>query len=270
MNYLLRVCFSLSTQKESNKELVEMAQKKWIQIPLLMVAVLLMAACTGAVETIEEAAPVDEASAVVVDEAPQEEDVPEEVPIAVGRTFRIVPDQSQASYSVDEEFLSGAITQLGKELGLFDTVGVTQEISGELVVEPDSLEIVSGEFVVDISSLTSDDSRRDRAIRTRFLQLDTYPLAVFSPQSIEGVPDNYQEGDEVSVELSGEMAMRDSIHPITFDMIAIFQNGIISGTAEATLLLTDYGFDPPVMGDLFVVGDEVRISLSFTAEEIFP
>lgn len=268
MNQLLTGRHTFVNQKESNKELVEMLKNKWVQLSLFMVVVLLLAACATVVETIEEPAPIDTPLAELDDEPQEELVVDDDDDGPAGRTFQIDPALSQVSYSVDEEFLSGAITQLGKELGFFDTVGMTQAIEGQIVVDENSLEILSGEFVVDISTLTSDDGRRDRAIRTRFLQLDIYPLAVFVPQVIQGVPENYQEGDEAAVELFGEMTMRKITNPITFKLTVVFQDGIISGTAETSLLLTDYGFDPPVMGDLFVVGDEVRLSLSFTAEEI--
>jgi len=89
--------------------------------------------------------------------------------MASGRQFVILAEESQASYIVEEEFFQGAVDRLGEALGLTDTVGSTSEIEGDLQLT-DSLAFESGQFVVNIRSLTSNQTRRDDRIREEWLE----------------------------------------------------------------------------------------------------
>ena len=97
------------------------------------------------------------------------------------RTFVIVPEQTQASYIVAEEFLGGALDRLGIEPGLVDTIGSTQEVTGTMQLDLDNLAtpIVTNYFSVNLRSLTSDQPRRDNRIREANLESNRYPLAQF-------------------------------------------------------------------------------------------
>jgi polyisoprenoid-binding protein YceI len=187
------------------------------------------------------------------------------------RVFEIIPEESEASYTVDEQFFINALEELGKDMGLFKTVGVTNTIEGRIIVDADEPQrILSGEFVVDLRTLNSDESRRDRAIQNRHLESSRYPFAIFKPSSMANVPENYVEGDEATGQLVGEMTIREITQPLTFEMRGVFDGESVSGVATATLLMTDYGFDPPNILGLFKVEDEVLVMLEFVAREVTP
>lgn len=190
----------------------------------------------------------------------------EEVPN--GRLFVIIPEESTASYSVGEEFFAQAVERLGVELGTTVTVGSTQEIEGELRLDLEqAFPLVQNHFVVNIRSLTSDQPRRDERLREQGLSSNRFPLAEFMATAIEGFPEAYTEGEEISFDLVGEMTLREQTNPMTFMVTAVLDGNRITGTATGTMLMTDYGFDPPSIGGFFTVEDEVLLTIEFVAEE---
>ncbi len=70
-----------------------------------------------------------------------------------------------------------------------DAVGTTAAVSGALVILPDG-QLVTGEsrFVVDLTTLKTDSSRRDGYIQRNTLETGTYPEAVFVPSAATGLP----------------------------------------------------------------------------------
>ncbi|MGB0386216.1 MAG: YceI family protein [Ardenticatenaceae bacterium] len=184
------------------------------------------------------------------------------------RTFQIASQESNASYTVDEEFFGGAVSQLGKDLGFFTAIGLTNEVNGQLVLNFEGApSLESGEVTVDISTLTSDDDRRDGRIREKHLQSATYPLAQFIASGIEGAPASYEEGQEVAFKLVGEMTIREITKPATFDVTAKLEGDTITGVATTQLLMTDFGFDPPDIGDFLKAENEVLVTVNLTAKE---
>jgi len=185
------------------------------------------------------------------------------------RTFVIMPEQSTASYIVAEEFFGGALDRLGIQPGLVDTIGSTQEVNGEMQLDlsDPSSPLVSSQFEVNIRSLTSDQSRRDNAIRERFLESNTYPVAEFTITSLENVPESFNEGDEVTFKANGDITVRDITQPTSFDITAKLEGDTITGVATTQLKMTDFGFDPPNFANMFSVANDFTAQVEFTFRE---
>lgn len=254
-----------------------------IATPILMLAALAIVSVScgrgagpesssTAAPTVAEQAPAATVAPTQPDtgpeEAPTQEDTAAEEAPAGGdiRTFQIVAEESQASYTVDEEFFSGAVSRLGKQLGLFTTVGTTSEINGQVTLDLGGApEVVSGEFVVDISSLTSDDRRRDQRIREQFLQSAIYPEARFTVTGAENLPDRYQPGQQAQFRLLGDMTIREVTQPVAFDVVATLDGDTLTGTATTELLMIDFGFDPPEIGGMMKSENDFVVTVDFTA-----
>jgi polyisoprenoid-binding protein YceI len=187
---------------------------------------------------------------------------------ANGRRFVIIPDETEAAYIVAEEFFGGAVQQLGQVLGLTDTIGRTNEVGGELVLDLTAVNpLVSGAFTVDLRTLTSDSDRRDNRIRSQWLESNRYPMAEFTALEIVGFPANYVEGQTAAFELMGEMTIREITQPVVFIVTAVLNGDTITGAATTTMRMTDFGFNPPTATNLFTVADEFTVEISFTARE---
>lgn len=191
---------------------------------------------------------------------------PAEEGAAGARIFTLVPGESQATYTVDEEFFGGAVERLGVELGLTETVGTTSDVSGQLELDL-AQGSAGGSFSVDLRTLASDQPRRDEAIRDRWLQSNLFPEATFVINSVNGLPQDYVAGQEANFQVGGDMTIREITQPVTLDVTAVLNGDTLTGTATTSLRMTDYGFDPPAIANLFTVGDEAAVQIDFVARE---
>lgn len=190
-------------------------------------------------------------------------------PVSSVRTFAVVPEQSRASYIVAEEFFGGALDALGIQPGLVDTVGSTQEVTGQMQLDlaNPTQPVVSSQFTVNLQSLTSNQSRRDNRIRQANLESNTYPLATFTLTSIENGPAAYTEGQEVTFLANGDITIREVTRPAVFEVTAKLEGGVISGVATTQLKMTDFGFEPPNFANLFSVADDFTAKVEFVFQE---
>jgi polyisoprenoid-binding protein YceI len=182
-------------------------------------------------------------------------------PLANGtHTFTIVPEQTEASYQVQEQFLSRDLPN--------QAIGKTNAVTGELQFSlggKPSGKVTN--ITVDLSKLTSDERRRDNRIRQQWLESNKYPNAVFTSTDAQGLPETYTEGQDVNFKLTGDMTIRDVTKPVTFDVTGKLVGDTITGSATTQILMKDFGIDPPSVAGMLTVKDGVTIKLNFTAKE---
>jgi polyisoprenoid-binding protein YceI len=185
------------------------------------------------------------------------------------RRFSIVADESKASYIVDEEFFGGALDKYGIAAGMANTVGSTNAIEGQLELDlsDTSSALGTNKFTVDLSTLASDQSLRDQWLRRNGPNFNQYPTASFTASSIESAPSSYTDGELVSFKMSGDMTIRETTNPVTFDVSATLTGDTLTGTAIARLLMTDFGIDPPNFANTLTVADEFEVRVDFTAKD---
>lgn len=221
----------------------------------LAVLVFVLAACGG--QSTPTAEPAAEAPSQGSGEA-----------VSGQRTFVIVPAESKASYLVDEEFFAGALDKLGIAAGLADVVGSTQEIEGQITLNLDNLGEALGEntFTVKMNTLQTNRDDRDKWIRENGPRFNDYPLATFTATSIEGAPASYNDGDEVSFKLAGDLTIRDVTQPATFDVTATLAGDTLTGVATTRTQMSSFGIEPPNFANTLTVADEFGIEVQFTAK----
>ncbi len=173
--------------------------------------------------------------------------------------YKIVPGESKAIYEVGETFFNQ-----NNRFNL--AVGITPQVSGEVRIDmSDPRKAELGEIQVDISQFQSDSGRRDNAIRGRWLESSTYPMAVFKPTSIEGLPETASEGQEISFKVNGDLTVKQTTLPVTFDVTAKLENDTLTGTAAATILLSQFGVGPISIGGMLETEDQAKLKLEFIA-----
>lgn len=173
--------------------------------------------------------------------------------------YVIVPEESQVSYTVDEVFF-----REGNRLAT--AVGVTQIISGEVLLDRDSPQNSSvGPITIDISAFTSDSDRRDNAIRERWLESARFPIATFVPTQIEGLPETYTDGEEITLQITGDLTIRETTSPVTFDVTGQITGDEMTGTATTDIKMSDFGFDPPDIAGILKAEDDARLTFDFVA-----
>jgi polyisoprenoid-binding protein YceI len=186
-------------------------------------------------------------------------------------TYVIDPNHSEASYMVNEEFFGLAMPKYGIAAGLSDTVGRTSAIKGQFDINWDDLSKPLGDntVVVDLSTLKSNQPLRDSWIRDNGSgpQFGAHPSATFTADTIEGGPTTYTPGEPVSFKVSGQLTVREVTKPATWDVTAVMQDGVISGTATTNLKMTDFGITPPNFANTLTVQDDFKVKLAFQTQK---
>ncbi|MDW8326194.1 MAG: YceI family protein [Anaerolineales bacterium] len=171
--------------------------------------------------------------------------------------YAIDPSRTTVQYSVEETFLND-------NNRLATAIGRTSEVRGTLKLNfDDPAKSEFGEFTVDISTLRSDSSRRDNAIRRRWLESATYPIATFVVRSVEGFPPNPQPGQDITFKLVGDLTVRTTTRTVTWDVTARLDNETLSGTATTFIMMADFGVEPPSIAGILRVKDGVTLTLNF-------
>ena len=173
-------------------------------------------------------------------------------------TFTLVPEETVVSYSVEETFLN-------ENNRLATAIGKTSQVTGELSVDlqnPANIEF--SEFSVDISTLQSDSGRRDNAIRRDWLESSQFPLARFVVTELNGFPASPQEGQPLQFKMIGDLTVRETTLPVTWDVTATLNGDRLTGSATTFLMMADWGAQPPNIGGMLIVKDGVTLTLDFT------
>lgn len=223
----------------------------------VLFAILLAACSTQTTQVPVTSAPTGPAQ--VQPEATPQEDIQPASPAAGVTTYKIIAGESQLQYEVGEVFIN-------QDNRFNMAVGLTSQVSGEITGDPQNPQDISfGVFTADISQFTSDSDRRDNAIRNRFLESATYPEVNFTITQVNGLPETYQEGEEIALQIDGDLTVRDVTKPATFDAVVKLEGDTLSGEASTTILMSDFGFGPISVAGILNTEDEVKVTLNFVA-----
>ena len=154
----------------------------------------------------------------------------------------VVTDGSEAGYRVPEVLF-------GQET---EAVGRTSDVTGQLLVADTSID--SGTFEVDMTTVTSDEGRRDNQFRDRIMDTSTHPTATFEltePIELEEVP---ADGEQITAAVTGELTLRGVTNEVTFDLAAQRSGETIEVNGAIPVSFADYdipdaSFGPATVGD---------------------
>ncbi len=226
-------------------------------IALLLVTMFLLTACDQAAEQAAQTAAATATTEVVPTVA---------ISVEEGmQTFTIVSAESSASYIVGEDLFQGALDKYNLPIGNAVVTGTTNDVNGTLQIDLAAAELGDSQFTVNLVSLVTGQNDRDNWIRNNALESNRFPVAVFTPSEILNAPADYQEGQEATFQLAGDMTIRDITNRLTFDVTATLSGGTIQGFGEARSKMTDWGFEPPSFAGTLTVEDEFTIRVDFVA-----
>jgi polyisoprenoid-binding protein YceI len=121
-----------------------------------------------------------------------------------------------------------------------------------------------GTIVIDVSQLTSDEGRRDNFIRNNFLQSAQYPQATFKPTKIEGLPATVKAGDQITFKVTGDLTVKQTTKPVTFDVTLTASQDKLTGTATTQIALSDFGVGP-IQIAMLQTEDKAKLVFDFVA-----
>jgi polyisoprenoid-binding protein YceI len=150
-----------------------------------------------------------------------------------------------AGYRFDEE-LGG--------VGAQTAVGRTSGVTGTMTVEGD--EVTAVDVEVDMTTLQSDEDRRDNAIRTRGLETDRFTTGTFTLTEPLALPDGVESGERVEASATGELTLHGVTQPATIDVEAELQDDAAVIVGRAPVAMADYGIEPPTNAIVLSVDSE--------------
>jgi len=175
--------------------------------------------------------------------------------------YDVVATESEARFVI-EEVLRGQQNTV---------VGVTDQIDGSIAVQFEPAAVEIGEFVINVRTIQTDDEVRDRTIRTLILQSnrDEFEFARFRPTAIKGVPATVELGDELALEVTGDLTVRDVTTQSTFFMtVRLESESRISGTATTTITWEELDITIPYVGGNSIVAsvaESLDLEMDFVA-----
>lgn len=177
-------------------------------------------------------------------------------PPTAGAKLEII-EGSSASYRVTEQLAGVDFPN--------DAVGTTDKVSGFLQILPDGSIAPGAKMVIDLKTLSSDQSMRDGYIRNRTLETEKFPEAVFVPTEVKGVPKMVPSTGQLGVSLIGNMTIHGVTKPVTFRGIATIdpRSSTVAGRALTTITFSDFGLTKPTLARLLSVEDKITLELVY-------
>lgn len=153
------------------------------------------------------------------------------------------------SGSIEGEWVVGAGSTAGYRvpevlLGQ-DTEGVgrTEDVTGSLTVEGTTVSAAS--FTVDLTTVTSDESRRDGQFHGRIMATDEFPVADFTLTEPVDLPDIPTDGSEFTVTVTGDLTLRGTTQPVTTELRAKSDGSGFQVVVSIEIVFEDWGIPNP-------------------------
>lgn len=173
------------------------------------------------------------------------------------RNFVLVSEESEAEYSINE-LLRGVPTLV---------VGKSKALSGNVLIQTkDKVEIVGGEIKLDAKSFKTDISNRDNNVANLILKANEpgNEFIIFQPKSISGLGEEIVLGEDIPVEISGDLTIAGVTETMTFvGTVNWLDENTLSGLINTDLTYANFGLTLPDF-DFFSDVDEVaKLKINF-------
>jgi polyisoprenoid-binding protein YceI len=170
--------------------------------------------------------------------------------------YVVAPTGNEARYRVREQLAGFDLPN--------DAVGVTKDITGRLVVEPDGRVVKdSSRIVVLLTSLKSDKARRDGYLQRRTLETEKYPQVELVPTTFDGLTAPIPAGATRTFSLLGDLTVHGETHPTTWHVTARADGRDVVGTASTAFTFKDVGLDQPRVPVVLSVADTIKLEYDF-------
>jgi len=134
------------------------------------------------------------------------------------------------------------------------------------VIDGDSATTV--DITADLSTLESDESFRDNAIRGQALDTDRFADATFSLTKPITFGQTPSEGQTVKVEATGDLTVHGVTQEVTIPLEAKLVKGVIVVTGQIDLPFADFDIEKPVAARVLSIEDHgiLELQLFFTKQ----
>jgi polyisoprenoid-binding protein YceI len=145
-----------------------------------------------------------------------------------------------------------------------EAVGRSSAVTGTMEVAGDTVETVRIE--ADLTQLTSDETRRDNAIRQRGLESERYPTATLElaePIQLATAP---VQGQEVRGEGRGRLTVHGVTREVDLDLQGRWSGETIQVVGQLPVKMSDFQIEPPRFGPVVSIEDSLAVDFNLVFE----
>jgi polyisoprenoid-binding protein YceI len=150
-----------------------------------------------------------------------------------------VAEGSEAGYRVRERLANLSADS--------DAVGRTSDVTGEvtLAASGDALQVTAARFAVDLTTLRSDEERRDRRLTSMAIESGRFPTSTFELSGPVDVPAAALSGSDVDVTLPGKLTLHGVTRDVQIPAKARLSGEQIEIAGSLTFPFADFEIVPP-------------------------
>jgi polyisoprenoid-binding protein YceI len=145
-----------------------------------------------------------------------------------------------------------------------EAVGRSTAVTGTMRVAGDTVEAVRIE--VDLTRLTSDESRRDNAIRQRGLESARYPTATLELVEPIRLAARPVQGEEVRGQGKGRLTVHGVTREVDLDLKGRWNGSTIQVVGQLPVKMSDYRIEPPRFGPVVSIEDSLAVEFNLVFE----
>ena len=169
--------------------------------------------------------------------------------------YVVAPSGNEARYRVREQLMHHDLPN--------DAVGRTTGITGSIAVAPSgAVDTAASKITIDVTSLKSDQERRDGYVSHRTLETAQYPTVTFVPTSDKRC-DASVVGAEQSFDVAGNLTVHGVTKPTVWHVTAKGSADDVSGTGWTKFTFADVQLAQPSVPILLSVADTIRLEYDF-------
>jgi polyisoprenoid-binding protein YceI len=165
-----------------------------------------------------------------------------------------VADGSEAGYRVREK--------LANLPAQSDAVGRTPDVTGTVTIEDAT--VTAADFEVDVTTLTSDEDRRDNRIRTSGLESDRFPTATFTLTAPIDIGD--ADAATATVDAVGNLTIHGVTRSVTIPIEAARNGALLELVGSITFPFSDFDMTAPSVGGFVTVEDDATLEFKILLE----
>jgi len=162
---------------------------------------------------------------------------------------------TKARYKVQEQFVGIDFPSLA--------VGSTEAVTGSIIVKPDGSFDPASKIIVDLRTLSSDQSQRDNFIQGRTLETEKFPNLELVPKRATGLPAPLPASQQAGFKIITDMTMHGVTKEVTWTAVSTFGNEAVNGRATTTLDFAMFNMTKPMVGRLLSVEDKIELEVEF-------
>ena len=145
-----------------------------------------------------------------------------------------------------------------------EAVGRSTAVTGTMTVAGDTVE--AARIEADLTRLTSDETRRDTAIRQRGLESERFPTATLELAAPIRLVDAPVQGREVRGQGKGRLTVHGVTREVELDLRGRWNGSTIQVVGQLPVRMSDFQIQPPRFGPVVSIEDSLAVDFNLLFE----